>query len=171
MSQLQTITTPVPARFPFSGMACPEPGCDTAVYTTYPKLVQHWKLLHIPTVLFHTCRVCMTTFTRKPDANRHLKACHNAFVYQFWLHANAHPHSGCSSPSIPGSLPRELGPDDADRETGGSGSRTTRETEISRWISRDWVNHQGVGQHISRPAYIYPDEPRRSAARLHGLKE
>ena len=85
MSQLQTISIPMPARFPFSGMACPEPGCNTAVYTTYPKLVQHWKLVHTPTVLLHTCRVCMKTFTRKPDTNRHLKACHNAFVYQSWF--------------------------------------------------------------------------------------
>ena len=85
MSQLQTITTPVPARFPFSGMVCPEPGCNTAVYTTYPKLVQHWKLVHTPTVLLHTCRVYKKTFTRKPDPNRHLKVCHNAFVYQSWF--------------------------------------------------------------------------------------
>ena len=75
------------------------------------------------------------------------------------------------SPSVPGPLSRELGSDDANRETGGLGSRTTRETEISRGINRELVSHQGAGQHIPRPAAIHPDEPQRSAAKLHRLKE
>ena len=75
---------PQAQKFPFSEMACPEPGCNTAVYTTFLKLVQHWKLVHTPTVLLHICRVCLKTFTRRSDAIRHLRACHGAFIFSSW---------------------------------------------------------------------------------------
>ena len=64
--------------FPIVGMACYEPSCNTPLFIRYRSLVQHWKTVHTATIDIYKCQVCRKSFTRRPDANRHLRNCHRA---------------------------------------------------------------------------------------------
>ena len=66
--------------FPIVRMAYPEPSCNTPIFIRYRSLVQHWKTVHTETIEIYKCQVCRKSFTRRPDANRHLRNCHRADI-------------------------------------------------------------------------------------------
>ena len=66
--------------FPIVGMVCPEPFCNTPIFIRYRSLVQQWKTVHTATIDIYKCQICRKSFTRRPDANRHLRNCHRTDI-------------------------------------------------------------------------------------------
>ena len=150
----------LPLRFPFGGMACPEPSCSTAVYTTYSKLVQHWKVTHQPVISLYTCSVCRRTFSRKPDANRHLRDCHSACVVQGYFPNRRYiPPSGPMPERMPGilTIPSQvLYPQgqDVSTQTEKDEAREAARRERQRIAAASSANHLATRELDN----IFPDE-------------
>ena len=159
---------------PFNGMAYPELERNTAVYSTYPKLVQHWKLVHMRTICSYTYRVCLKMFTRQFDANRHLRKCHKGLCITSMLpqstilathHANACAGTGNSSSYARGSLSRELGSDHSERP-----GKRCKENVRGRRVLRERFGNQGAGQDLPG-ADLHADQSYRGQVRLQRLND
>ena len=59
--------------FPLEGMACCVQGCDSIIYKTFKKYMEHWKARHVPTVPKFGCVVCRRQFNSRPHATSCIK--------------------------------------------------------------------------------------------------